>query len=233
MLRTISLLILAAFCLCRTGTAQPQPNSTISGRVLSETGTPLRALIAIRSADGGLVRRGFTALDGSFSFPQLPPGQYTFCARIPAEQASRPDQPFLDTCEWERPQTAVPLAAARPVAGVQVTVPKAALLQVRVDDPDQVLPAVTPGPPPALGSQLQLSVMGPNRLDHDLTLASQDSKGRSYTAVVPVDTPLSLTAASSAGRLTNATGQPIQAAINLTAPKGSTLAPVNITLHRN
>ncbi len=232
MLRTISLLILAGFCLCRSGTAQAPAASSISGRVVSENGATLRALIAIRSADGRFVQRGFTGLDGSFSFSQLPPGQYTFCARIPSEQFPRPDQPFLDTCDWEQRQTAVPLAAGRPVTGVRVTVPKAALLQVRINDPDKVLPPAAQARPPALGAQLQLSVAGPNHLDHDLTFASQDSKGRNYTAVVPFDTPLSLTASSSTARLTNPAGQTIPASTHLTAPKGLSVATINITLHR-
>ena len=68
---------------------------------------------------------------------------------------------------------------------------------------------------------------------NSLMPASQDTQSRSYAAVVPFDTTLTLEVTSSAGRLVNAAGQPIQAVMNLMAPKGSALTPVNITMHRN
>src|SRR5205814_321263 len=112
---------------------------------------------------------------------QLPPGTYTVCARIPADQFPRWDQPFLDTCFWEQPQNPVQLTAGQNLTGVQVVVPQAALLQIRVDDPGKLLPTPSStAPPSAMDTQLELIVRGPNHMTHRLDFSAQDVTGRDY-----------------------------------------------------
>ena len=101
----------------------PPKTASLSGVVVSEQGQPLRALVALRTSAMEPVLRGAAKLDGSFNFSQLPPGLYTFCVRIPAEQASRPDQPFLDTCVWEQPQTVLQVLSGQVLTGVRIVAP--------------------------------------------------------------------------------------------------------------
>jgi len=187
----------------------------------------------LRPAAGGANRQGFTDLNGSFTFSQLPAGRYTLCARIPAEQFPRPDQPYLDTCMWEQPQNAVQVAG-QAVTGVQVTVPQAVVLQVRVNDPEGLLPQATVSQlAQALDTRLELIVRQPSRLPYRVPFVSQDSTGRNYSLAVPIGTALLLMARSATAKLTDQSGQSVQGDIGFQAPKGSALNPFTFTMQHN
>ncbi len=204
----------------------------IQGAVVNESGHYLRALVALRPV-GASVRPGFTAVDGTFAFRNLPAGTYTLCARIPSEQAPSPKQPYLDTCTWEQPQTAIRLAAGQAVSGVQVRVPLGALLQVRVQDPGQILAAASAlQAAQTLDRQVELIVRAPTQMGHRLSFVSSDPQGRNYALAVPAGTALSLSATSAQANLLDASGLPLQAPVSVASAVGSTLSPITITVHK-
>src|SRR5664280_2321527 len=132
----------------------PAPTASISGRVLSEEGRTLRATVTLSFASA----RGYpappwrtlTGTNGAFTFSRLPAGKYVLCAQIAASEAAPANSPYVDTCVWGSGQTPIALAAGQQVAGVVFTAPKGTWLQVRVTDPEHVLPQAVAGKGPAL-----------------------------------------------------------------------------------
>ncbi len=204
----------------------------INGRLVDSGGRSVRGIVGLQSDTGGSNGSIATSLDGSFSFQNVPAGSYGFCVRVPAETSPTPTRPYLDTCIWEQSQTSVKLAAGQSVSGVQIVVPPGALLVVRVNDPEKLLP---PASTTAMGSdlQLQLIVRASNRMVHHLSLQSQDAGGRTYSAIVPAATALSVSAQSPLAKLFDQNGQPIQGEIGVTTVAGGTSMNVQITAHHN
>lgn len=126
----------------------------------------------------------------------------------------------------------MPLIAGQNLAGARIVVPQAAVLKVRIDDPDKVLPPFN-ARAAASSTQLQLVVSGPNRMAHHLDFTAQDSAGRDYSAAVPVGAALSFSGSSSLGRLIDQTGQPLAAPVNASAATGSGPALLKFTLRKN
>lgn len=127
-MRLVPYSISVVLLLAPAGLTQTAGTASISGNVVSTTGSPLRALVALSPTSAGAARQGFTNLNGAFSFNQLSAGDYVLCARVPAEQSPSPDRPYLDTCAWPQPQTPVQLAAGQSLTGVEVAVPQGVLL---------------------------------------------------------------------------------------------------------
>jgi hypothetical protein len=76
--------------------AQTTNTGSVSGTVVSEKGSPLRAVLIAQPAGIGSPVLGRTGLDGSFTM-QLPAGKYAICpALIPADQSTSTDPPFLN-----------------------------------------------------------------------------------------------------------------------------------------
>ncbi len=210
--------------------------SLLSGRVTSQAGNPVRAIVSIQPAGplgfptGGPLRI-LALADGTFTLRGLRAGKYSVCAQIPASEVQR-NSYLLDTCEWASAATPLQLSAGQGTAGLTVVAPPGALLQVQVLDPEHLLPPVTAVKgPPLLEPQLQLTIRGSDRIVHHLHFASQNSAGRSYQTVVPVSTALGLTVQSSVANAFDQTGALVSGAIPTQAVAGAGLPLLTFTLH--
>jgi len=213
-------------------------NGSISGRVVSESGGALSAIVSLQPAAArgfpSGSRRVLTVQNGSFQFQRLPAGRYLVCAQIPQSESAHTAAPFLDTCVWGSAQAPISVATGQQVEGVTFTAPRGTLLQIRVVDPEQVLPQALPAKgPPTLEPQLQLVVRGSDHRVHHAQFLARDTLGRSYQIVVPGNAALGLTVTSSVANAFDANNRPIQAEIAVQAAAGAVLSPITFTLHRN
>ena len=219
--------------------AQSPSTAGLSGRVFSETGRTLRATVTLSFADPrgypAPPRRIATGATGAFAFTKLPAARYVLCAQVADADVPPADAPLVDTCVWPTTQPPIVLATGQQLAGINLTVPKAALLKIHVDDPDHVLPAAALGKGPApLDPQLQLTLKGPDGLHRHARFQSADSNGRNYQIAVPLNTALNLTATRSVATVHDPNGKQLAATdqVGVQAATPAALAPVNITLHR-
>ena len=169
-------------CLCRfIKLCSKLSTGSIAGRVISEDGQSLRAVVSLQPASAPgypfPTRRTFTKLDGSFSFAKLPATAYKICAQIPTSEAQQPSlTPFLDTCAWGSTHPQVPVAAGGHVTSLVLTAPKGAWLKLRIVDPDKVLPAVAASGPLALEPAIQFIVRGSDNRDHRARFVSAEAR---------------------------------------------------------
>lgn len=211
---------------------------SISGRVVSESGLTVRAVVTLQPAialgfPAGHAHRVLAASNGAFTFGSVRPGQYNICAQIPASEASPSAAPFLDTCEWGSSHAPVGVASGQQVTGVSLTAPSGAVLQIQVADPNHLLPAVVSAAgPAALESQLALIIRGPDRRIHHAHFAFQTAAGRTYQAVVPVGTALSVAVASPVANVLDQNGNKVAGEIPAQAAAGLTPTPISFTLQR-
>jgi len=209
--------------------------ASISGHIVSPAGHAVRAVVTLEPTGPRGVptrsRRTMTAADGSFTFQHITAGKYQICAQIPETEAPRSALPFLDTCSWGSANSAVTVAAGQQLTGVKFTAPNGTWLQIRVNDPGQLLPqAVAVKGPPTLEPALQLLVRGPDKLPHHAQFVSKDVGGRNYRMMVPLNTALSLKIMSSVAKAFDSAGNLVQAEIGL-QPAAVSVAPMTFTVH--
>jgi len=219
--------------------ASPQTAaSSIAGRVVTETGQTVRAIVTLQPAaalgyPSGHLRRAFASSNGAFSFGGLKPGKYAVCTQIPASEAPRSSAPFLDTCEWGSTAPPIQVAAGKQVSGLAFTAPKGAVLQIQVNDPEHVLPAVAAANGPAmLERQLVLILRGADRRIHHPRFISQSAAGRTYQAIVPANTPVNITVASAIANVVDQNGNNVSKELPAQAPVAPIPSIVAFTLHR-
>jgi hypothetical protein len=236
MIRHVRNLIVGAVLAAPSSTAQPL--ASLSGHILSEEGRTLRAAVTLSwSGPRGFPappRRVFTNANGSFTFSRLPAGKYVLCAQVSAAEAAPANSPWVDTCVWPTNQTPITLAAGQQLAGIVFTAPKGAWLQVRVVDPDHVLPTAAAKGPALLEPELQLALQGPDKLVRHARFVSADGAGRTYKVAVPLKTPLGLQVSSSVADVFDQGGKSVKAAdqapLQPNAP--AELGPLTFTVHK-
>jgi hypothetical protein len=208
--------------------------------VLSEEGRALRATVTLSFAAArgypSPPRRMFAGTNGAFTFSRLPAGRYVLCAQIAASEPAPANSPYVDTCVWGSAQTPITLAAGQQVGGIVFTAPKGTWLQVRVADPDHVLPQAVVGKGPALlEPELQVMLKGPDGLYRHARFLSSDSSGRNYRTAIPLKTALGLKVASSVGNVFDQAGSQVmsadQHAVQSVTP--ADLGTVTYTLHKS
>jgi hypothetical protein len=215
------------------------PTASLSGRVLSEDGRTLRAVVTLSFAEArgfpGPSRRVSTDANGNFTFSRLAAAKYQLCAQIAASEAAPANSPYIDTCVWGSEQSPIAVADGQAVTGVVFTAPRGAWMQIRVLDPDHVLPQAVPSKGPApLEPELQLVLRGPDKLYRHARFVSMDPAGRSYRVAVPLKTALNLQITSTVANVSDQNGNQIhptdQAGFQPNAP--ADLGMVTYTLHR-
>jgi hypothetical protein len=194
--------------------AQSTGTGSISGHVLSEDGHTLSATVTLSFAAArgypAPPRRVLAGANGAFTFSKLPAGKYALCAQVAASEPAPANSPYVDTCVWGSGQTPITLAAGQQAGGIVFTAPKGTWLQVRVADPDHVLPQAVAGKGPALlEPELQVVLKGPDGLYRHARFLSSDSGGRNYQAAIPLKTALGLKIASSVANVFDQAGNQV------------------------
>ncbi len=218
--------------------AQPPSAASLSGHVLSEEGRPLRAAVTLSFAGPrgfpSPPRRVFTGTNGAFTFSRLPAGKYVLCAQVSAAEPAPANSPWVDTCVWGSAQPPITLATGQQLAGIVFTAPKGAWLQMRVIDPDHVLPPIAAKGPALLEPQLQLVLQGPDRVSRHARFVSADGAGRNYQVAIPLKTALGLQVASSVADVFDQNGKGVKATDQTPFQPSSPgeLAPVVFTVHK-
>ena len=219
--------------------AQSLGTGSISGHVLSEDGRALRASVTLSFAAArgypAPPRRALTGANGAFTFAKLPASKYVLCAQVAASEPAPANSPYVDTCVWGSGQTPITLTAGQQVAGIVFTAPKGTWLQIRVADPDHVLPQAVSGKGPALlEPELQVVLKGPDGLYRHARYLSSDSGGRNYRMAIPLKTPVGLKVASSVGNVFDQAGNQVkngdEHGIQSATP--ADLGTVTYTLHK-
>jgi hypothetical protein len=219
--------------------AQSTGTASISGHVLSEQGLTLRASVTLSFASArgypAPPRRVLTGANGAFTFSKLPAGKYVLCAQVAASEPAPANSPYVDACVWPSGQTPITLAAGQQIAGVVFTAPKGTWLQIRVADPDHVLPQASAKGPALLEPELQLVLKGPDGLYRHARFLSSDSGGRNYQMAIPLKTALGLKIASSVANVFDQAGSQVkngdEHGIQPATP--ADLTPLTYTLHKS
>jgi hypothetical protein len=219
--------------------AQTAATGSISGRVLSEEGRTLHATVTLSFAAArgypAPPRRALTGTNGTFTFSLLPAGKYALCAQVAASETAPANSPFVDTCDWGSGQPPIDLAAGQQVAGIVFTAPKGAWLNVRVADPDHVLPQAVPTKgPAAMEPELQLILKGPDGLYRHARHVSHDNGGRNYQIAIPLKTAIGMKIASTVANTFDQSGKQVQEKdeVGYQPATPVDLNPVSFTLHR-
>jgi hypothetical protein len=220
--------------------AQTPGTGSISGHVLSEQGLTLRASVTLSFAAArgypSPPHRVLTGAIGAFTFSKLPAAKYVLCAQIAASESAPANSPYVDTCVWPSAQTPITLTAGQQVAGIVFTAPKGTWLQVRVADPDHVLPQAASGKGPAmLEPELQVMLKGPDGLYRHARFLSSDSGGRNYQAAIPLKTAIGLKVASSVANVFDQAGNQVMSGDEhgIQSATPADLGTVTYTLHKS
>ena len=223
----------------RALSAQSTGTGSISGHVLSEQGLTLRASVTLSFATArgypSPPHRALTGSNGSFTFSKLPTAKYVLCAQVAASEPAPANSPYVDTCVWGSGQPPIALAAGQQVAGIVFTAPKGTWLQVRVADPDHVLPQPVAGKGPALlEPQLQVTLKGPDALYRHPRFLSSDSGGRNYQMAIPLKTALALKISSSVANVFDQAGNQVMSGDEhgIQSATPADLGPMAYTLHK-
>jgi hypothetical protein len=141
-----------------------------------------------------------TDAKGGHSLQGLPPGTYIVCADTPA-------QPLLDPCKWEAGVAVQVNSGQTSVLNVPLQI--GVFLQVRVNDPQHLLPASekSPSDPPHLITGV---FFGKGAFLAARRLAS-DAAGQTYQIAVPTASPLKLWLFSRHVALADDQGKPVPA----------------------
>jgi hypothetical protein len=229
----------ASLALVHAAFAQSTGTASLSGHVLSQDGHTLRASVTLSFAAArgypAPPRRVLTGANGAFTFSKLPASKYVLCAQVFASEPAPANSPYVDTCVWPSGQTPITLTAGQQVAGAVFTAPKGTWLQVRVADPEHVLPQAAAGKGPALlEPELQVVLKGPDGLYRHARFLSSDSGGRNHRAAIPLKTALNLKIASSVANVFDQGGNQVmntdEHGIQPATP--ADLGTVNYTLHK-
>lgn len=176
LLRTASLIFIAA-----SAWAQPPGTGEISGTVVSDDGTAIRdcfvsyvRLPMIVGDKAGDVTT--TDRNGAYQFSRLVSGKYILCAR-PTSQTG-----LVETCEWTTQPLTVTLGIGQALGGLQIVMERGARVEVRLDDPGQILANRATQ---KTGTDLSVGVWDWNGFFHALRPMGFDAGGQDMALTIP------------------------------------------------
>lgn len=201
--RISGLLVLALLWLvCQGDVLAQTATGTISGTVVGSDGAPISAVVtANRIGLPPATGHADSAPNGSFYISGLADGTYSLCATDRRRQ-------YLDPCAWSAQEPSVKISGAQAVTGLKLVLEKGSLLQVRLNDPTQVLESTAKGaasPKP----HVITGVFTDRRTFQPLSTVGKDASGRDQQTVIPFDRPVSLHLVGRGVSVTGASGQPL------------------------
>lgn len=211
---------------------QSVSTASVAGRVVSQTGAPLYAVVSAEPAAKGAPVRLATAMDGSFTFPALSAGQWSLCATIPTEQLPKGSQPFLNGCAWGSPEAVVQVAAGKNVSGLKLAPQTGIVELVIVNDPQGGLASAAPNAA-GLDGQIQLLFRAADRIPRLPVLASSGPQGRTYSIVISLATPLTFQAVFQQGKVTDSAGNLVLGETPVQVAAGAQALPITLTVSQD
>ena len=148
---------------------------------------------------------------GAFEAAGLPGGQYKLCAAAP--------EGYLITCLWFGAVDVI-LAPGSAATGKNILLRRGAVVRIRLDDPQSLLPAVET---PAGERRAKIGVMSADGAFRPAAVRSRDSAGQDLVLTVPFDKPLRLWANPSQVAVRGPDGATILSAGPSTSFQGSRL----------
>ena len=173
---------------------------TIEGVVRSEDGTllPNVAMFLRYTSPHEASERSewYTKSDskGTFRFNGLRQGSFALCAQSPAGR-------WLNPCEWDRPIPAS-IEGLQTTTNLDVMLKGGATVQFDFEDPQGLLTKYSKTP----GAHLLVGVSTKNNLFRPFVNQQQAGARATYTAVLPVGTPLAISVSSDFFRLSDTSG---------------------------
>lgn len=198
--------------------------ASISGTVADNNGAALIAILALNS--GALIVSSTptaTSLsDGTFQITNVPAGTYQMCITIQSG-------PYVDPCLWNPGGTAISLTDGQSLNGQSIQVQQAALLHVRINDPQQLsLTSQANGTP----RSILMGVSASNSLFYALLPISTDATGFDQQIAIPAGVsvpftlvPIGLSMTDSSGNVIPTTG----AAVTVLVPPANLATPIVLT----
>lgn len=116
--------------------------------------------------------------DGTFQLTALPSGAYRLCAQAKGNY-------WLDPCEWgaAAPTIVIP-APINPPPSIDLVLKKGAVLNIRLDDPGQLLKLHEGN---TLGAHLLVGLVTDAKIFRPAAISANDSSSRTYSMIVPYD----------------------------------------------
>lgn len=173
---------------------------SIQGTVADARNKPIAGafVIAIHSGLPPLSQNAQTGADGSYQLQGLAAGAYSLCVQVPGNG-------YLDPCQFGGAAGQISLTAGQQSTGNVTKLKPASILKVRVNDAGGLLFQTTKdGHEPDL--LIGVFGSGAQRTFYPAHLAGRDKTGSNYQVAIPLDTPLSLSVASSSLTLGDAAG---------------------------
>ncbi len=140
-----------------------------------------------------------TAAGGTFRFDGLNDGTYELCAQVPKST-------WLNPCEWGAGPPTVALSAAQAFGAVALVMKKAAVVPIRVEDPNKLLVQHEARAP---GAHLLIGVANDARWFRPAVVTSRDAGGKNYEVLVPFNSTVNIVVHSSFFQLADASGMPL------------------------
>jgi hypothetical protein len=192
-------------------------SGTIAGNVRGDDGTAIAgAYLSLQLQPPYVKSRHLetewtlrTGSDGSFQFTGLNGGSYRICGYLPHGA-------WLNPCAWGLQPPTVTLSSAQPAATVTLTLKQGAVVPIRVNDPNQLLPQYEGKSP---GADLLIGVVSDSGIFAPASIVSQDSGGRYQQVVIPFGAMAGLRVFSAQFQLSSG-GAPL--------PKATTTIPVTV-----
>jgi hypothetical protein len=169
---------------------EPRSTATIRGRiVLQENGSVLPGasmtayyLDPDKPDQPQAVARAFTDSTGVYVLTALKAGQYLLCPEMIGSDLVNP-------CRWGMPAERVTVRAGETLEGVDRGIERGRIIEVDVSDPSGHLDQkeVRRG-----GVHLLVGAWGPDRVFRRAQVTKKTNKDRTYSLVIPFDTPVGL-----------------------------------------
>jgi hypothetical protein len=205
-----------------------QQTASISGTVVSSDGTPLSAIVRVNSnasSTASLASPSLTttsASNGSFQLSKVPPGTYQICVTVQSG-------PFVDPCLWNPGETAMPLAASQSLTGQVIQVQQAAVLHVRINDPQQLSNTEQSNGTPR---SILMGVFASGNLFYSLLPTTADATGYDQKIAIPGGIAVPFTIAPVGLSLTDTSGNTVPATgatMNISVPPANISTPTVLT----
>lgn len=185
--------------------------STLTGRIYSDQGGPVVGALAIVqqtiATPNYSTYRVVTDIHGKFTLTVPDSRTYSVC--VGAWSAR-----LLNSCEWSFAQNLVTIPPGQSAASITITLRTGAILPIRLDDPQTLLPSAVslqsvslplPSSPPS--PTVRFGVWSSEGQYHPAIHVSSDSAGRNYQILLPLAASVQFSAQATGVQIVDQAGK--------------------------